>query len=51
MVTAVVEHGPVGTLVRRVAGEDTYIPLGPAANQVLPSTEQIVAMARELLDG
>jgi hypothetical protein len=31
--------------VRRVVGEDTYIPLGPAANLVLPSEGQIVEAA------
>ncbi len=32
----------------RVAGEDTYIPLGPAANHVLPQEEGIFAAAAQL---
>jgi 2-oxoisovalerate dehydrogenase E1 component len=48
VVTSLVEGGvecPVG----RVAGADTYIPLGPAAETVLISTDEIVRRARELL--
>ena len=47
MVTAIVEHADA-VKIRRVAGEDTYIPLGPAANLVLPSEEQIFAAAEAL---
>jgi hypothetical protein len=36
-------------VVRRVAGEDTYIPLGPAANLVLPSEDDILDAMRELM--
>ena len=36
--------------VARVVGHDTYIPLGPAANEVLPSEDRIEAAARELLE-
>lgn len=36
-------------IVRRVVGEDTYIPLGPAAETVLPSVEGILAAARILI--
>lgn len=54
IVTSLVEHGPArlasGLSIRRVVGEDTYIPLGPAANFVLPSEEQIVSAARSLVE-
>ena len=33
----------------RVVGDDTYIPLGPAANFVLPGEDDILARAHELL--
>jgi len=33
----------------RVCGEDTFIPLGPAWEQVLPSEESIVAAALQLV--
>ncbi|MCB9465657.1 MAG: MFS transporter [Candidatus Eisenbacteria bacterium] len=48
MITALVEQGLGGLPIRRVVGEDTYIPLGPAANLVLPSEEQIDVAVREL---
>ncbi len=35
--------------VRRVAGADTYIPLGPAAELVLPSSEDIERAALDML--
>ncbi len=35
----------------RVAGKDTYTPLGPAAGSVLPGTEEIYQRARALLGG
>jgi 2-oxoisovalerate dehydrogenase E1 component len=41
VITAIVENAPE-VRCRRVTGEDTYIPLGPAANHVLPSTEGII---------
>jgi 2-oxoisovalerate dehydrogenase E1 component len=45
--TALLEHaGPLK--MARVAGEDTYIPLGPAADHVLPSEVRIVEAARAL---
>jgi 2-oxoisovalerate dehydrogenase E1 component len=43
----VLEAGGVGR-AKLVAGDDTYIPLGPAMNTVLPSEDDIVAAAREL---
>ncbi|MCA9726180.1 MAG: MFS transporter [Candidatus Eisenbacteria bacterium] len=50
IITAIVEHARPGIAIRRVVGEDTYIPLGPAANEVLPSEEQILRAARLLVD-
>jgi 2-oxoisovalerate dehydrogenase E1 component len=35
-------------LVSRITAVDTYVPLGPAANLVLPNEEQIVEAARGL---
>lgn len=49
IITAIVEHARPGIAIRRVVGEDTYIPLGPAANEVLPSEAQILRSARELV--
>lgn len=51
IVTAVVEHGGPGIPIRRVAGRDTYIPLGAAANLVLPSEDDVVRGARDLVGG
>jgi 2-oxoisovalerate dehydrogenase E1 component len=48
LVTAIVENARRVIPMQRVVGEDTYIPLGPAANAVLPSEEQILAAARSL---
>jgi 2-oxoisovalerate dehydrogenase E1 component len=49
IVTAVVETCGRDVAIARLAGEDTYIPLGPAAFTVLPSEEQLVKTARKLL--
>jgi 2-oxoisovalerate dehydrogenase E1 component len=38
----------VSVLVARVTAADTYVPLGPAANLVLPSEEQVLEAARRL---
>ncbi len=35
--------------IKRITGEDTFIPLGPAWHYVLPSCETIVAAAEQLL--
>lgn len=43
------ERGKHGQRVRRVCGADSYIPLGPAANLVLPTEADIVAAAADLL--
>lgn len=48
IMTGVVERCRVLPAMKRVTGDDTYIPLGPAANHVLPSEESIVAAARQL---
>jgi len=49
MITALVEAGLGHLPIRRVVGEDTYIPLGPAANLVLPSEAEIESAARQLI--
>jgi 2-oxoisovalerate dehydrogenase E1 component len=49
VMAAILEHGKTRPVVRRVAGEDTYIPLGPAANLVLPSEDDILDAMRELM--
>ena len=48
IMTGLVEQGLGSMPMRRVVGEDTYIPLGPAANYVLASEEQIIKAAIEL---
>ena len=48
IITALVEHCPEVSM-KRVAGVDTYIPLGAAANLVLVSEEQIENAAMELM--
>ena len=48
IVTAIVEHARPGVAVRRIAGEDSYIPLGPAAQLVLPSEDDIVEGVRSM---
>ena len=47
--TLIDEHAGPAIRKRRVVGEDSYIPLGPAANLVLPSETDIVDAARDLL--
>jgi 2-oxoisovalerate dehydrogenase E1 component len=48
VLAALVDAGYVG-VARRVASVDSFVPLGPAANHVLVSEEQIVQGARSLL--
>ncbi|MFC0002918.1 transketolase C-terminal domain-containing protein [Micromonospora siamensis] len=48
IIAALVDGGFVGA-VRRVAGVDSFVPLGPAARQVLVSEEAITQGARTLL--
>jgi 2-oxoisovalerate dehydrogenase E1 component len=50
ILAAVAEAGD-GAVVARLCGEDTFIPLGPAWEQVLPSEEGIVAAAHRLVEG
>ncbi|MDN5869492.1 MAG: thiamine pyrophosphate-dependent enzyme [Nitrococcus sp.] len=49
IITAIVETCGSGIEIRRVVGADSYIPLGSAAAQVLPSEEEIIAAARAML--
>lgn len=46
--TALDEKARPDVIKQRVVGEDTYIPLGPAANLVLPSEDDVYEAAREL---
>ncbi|HKQ48487.1 MAG TPA: thiamine pyrophosphate-dependent enzyme [Phycisphaerae bacterium] len=48
IVTIIVERCGGDVQIARVVGEDTYIPLGPAANLVLPQDADIVEAARGL---
>ena len=48
IITAVVEGGQGAKPLRRVVGEDTYTPLAGAAFLVIPSDDDIVAMAERL---
>lgn len=48
VVTTIVERCGRAVQIQRVVGEDTYIPLGPAANLVLPQDADIVEAARKL---
>ncbi|MEH1029990.1 thiamine pyrophosphate-dependent enzyme [Micromonospora profundi] len=48
VIAALVDAGYVGA-ARRVAGVDSFVPLGPAARQVLVSAEAITEGARTLL--
>ena len=49
VMATLLEQGAGGKPVRRIAGADSYIPLGPAANLVLPSEQAIQSAAEELL--
>jgi 2-oxoisovalerate dehydrogenase E1 component len=48
--TALVENLDRPVPMRRVVGEDSYTPLGPAAGTILPSDERVLAAARDLLE-
>ncbi|GAA3271457.1 transketolase [Dactylosporangium vinaceum] len=48
VIAALVDGGYVG-VARRVAAVDSFVPLGPAANHVLVSEDQIIQGARSLL--
>jgi 2-oxoisovalerate dehydrogenase E1 component len=49
VITAIVEAGHGAKPLRRVVGEDTYTPLAGAALLVLPSEDDIVSMAAQLV--
>ena len=49
VITAIMEHCKTRPITRRVAGKDTYIPLGPAANLILPSEHDIIVAIRRIL--
>ncbi|MCK6456628.1 MAG: thiamine pyrophosphate-dependent enzyme [Phycisphaerae bacterium] len=49
IITAIVARCGSSIQIARVAAHDTYIPLGPAANTVLPQESDIVAAARNLV--
>lgn len=50
IITALNEAAP-GSVMRRIAGDDSYIPLGDAANRVLLQDEDVVVAGREMLGG
>jgi len=50
LITGLVEQG-VAVPIRRLTAADSFIPLGPASYEVLPSQAGIVKAARELLEG
>lgn len=47
--TALIEHLDRPVPMRRVVGEDSYTPLGPAAGTILPSDDRVLAAARSML--
>ena len=49
--TAIEEYAGPGILKRRVTGDDCYIPLGAAANLMLPGDADVVTAARAMLSG
>ncbi|MCO4763981.1 MAG: hypothetical protein KC502_20875 [Myxococcales bacterium] len=49
IITGLVERGVVSSHMARLCGEDTFIPLGPAAELVMPSAETIVQAAVALV--
>ncbi len=49
IVTCIVEKAPHVTVVR-VTGEDTYVPLGPAADLVLVQEAEIERAARAMVE-
>ncbi len=48
---ALLDDPPPRLRMRRVTGEDTYVPLGDAWRLIFPSEEGILAAAREVLSG
>lgn len=51
IMASIAERCGADVVVRRVVGRDTYIPLGPAANHVLPQESDIVSAALSLMNG
>jgi 2-oxoisovalerate dehydrogenase E1 component len=49
VLAAVVDGGFRGA-VHRIAAADSFLPLGPATEDLLPSEEAVLAAARQLLD-
>ena len=49
VVAAIVDNVAAVPAIARYCGEDTFIPLGPAWEHVLPSESGIVERARDLL--
>ena len=49
VITLIVEDAPSPPAVARVTGADTYIPLGPAAETVLPSVREVIDRALKLV--
>ena len=49
VITTMMERCKTRPVVQRVTGEDTYIPLGPAANLILPSEDDIIVAIRRIL--
>ena len=49
ILTALIEAGVPSAGLARVCGPDTFIPLGPAAELVLPSAQSVTKAALELL--
>ncbi|MGH8403664.1 MAG: transketolase C-terminal domain-containing protein, partial [Gammaproteobacteria bacterium] len=47
--TAIEAHASRGITKKRVTGKDSYIPLAAAANLVLVSEEEILAVAKTML--
>ena len=47
--TAIDEHARADIAKRRVTGVDSYVPLGAAANLVLPQDSDVLAAAQALL--
>ena len=50
VMTALVEHDAADRPVRRLTGEDCYIPLGDAAKRMLPDEARVVEAAEWLVD-
>ena len=48
LVTLINEQTVTCPNIKRVTASDSFIPLGAAAYQVLPSVEQIITAAKEL---